>query len=330
MSRPADPTQWRELTWQRPLDPERVAGVFRQWATDHYSPTIVIETEVAATGATYRIGWPTAASGVAAGLRALGSVSLRKLTVPRGSWPAAGRLAASTRHRPLRVDDPLAAVRAILALHVRLKPHESVLVQLVLGPRRVPLAVPNQSPSSVVGSLWSVGWHGDGGLIDGEKRRALRLKVSDHGFACTIRLGVRATDRTRRTSLMLGLLAALRVSETPGLQLRLRPERPSRLVAASAPWRWPLRLGVPELVGLTGWPLGDEDLPGLPAAHPRPLPPTAGTTGTERVIAEVALPGASKPLALPVGSALQHLLVTGPTGVGKSTLLANLIIQDWD
>ena len=39
-------------------------------------------------------------------------------------------------------------------------------------------------------------------------------------------------------------------------------------------------------------------------------------------------PGVERPLALGVPDSLQHLHVLGPTGVGKSTLLLNLIVQD--
>ena len=169
---------------------------------------------------------------------------------------------------------------------------------------------------------------GNGGQIDGEKRSALRTKVADFGFACTIRLGVTAATSERRKALLLGLLAGVRVSEAPGVQLRLHREPPHRLNAATTPWLWPLRLGVPELVGLTAWPLGDDELPGQPALHPKLLPPPPGATGKSRQVADVAAPGSDATLALPVERALHHLHVIGPTGVGKSTLMANLILQD--
>jgi hypothetical protein len=242
---------------------------------------------------------------------------VRRFDGERGPVTLAGRLRATTRHRPLRLQDPESVTRALFAAGLRPQADEVLVLQVLLGPRRIPLAVPNSSPSSVVQPWWSVLWMGNGGQLDGEKRAALRTKVSDHGFACTIRLGVRAADRSRARALILGLLAAIRVAEAPGLQLRLRREPAKRLNAASAPLRWPLRLGVPELTPLTGWPLGDAELPGLAPNHPRRLPPPKGTTGTKRVFADVQMPGSDKQLALPVAQAL-----------GKSTLLASLITQD--
>lgn len=320
---------WRALHWSRPLDPVRVADCLRQWAADERSPFVVLETRLTPGGAQYLVGFASSQTeAVLTALKAVGNATLRTYEQDRVPVMTAGRIRATTRHRALRLNDPEASVRALLAPTIRLKTDELLVVQIVLGPRRVPLAVPAHSPSSTVQPWWSVAWMGDGGQIDSEKRAALRAKVSDHGFAATIRLGVSAAAPERRKALLLGLLAGVRVAEAPGLQLRLVRESTHRLNSVVRPWRWPLRLGVPELVGLSAWPLGDADLPGQPAAHPKLLPPPPGTTGKERVIADVAVPGSDEALALPIKAAVHHLHVIGPTGVGKSTLLANLIDQD--
>jgi hypothetical protein len=320
---------WRQIHWHRPLEVARVVGCLRQWAADQRSPRIVLEARADASGITYLLGVPRAALGqVSSPLHNLLGATVLKAHVEREPVAAAGRLKASTRHRPLRLDDPEAIVRAALAALTHVASGELLVLQIVLGPRRVPLAVPNQSPSSVVAPLWEVAWRGNGGQIDGEKRTALRAKVADHGFACTIRLGAAAPSADRRRALLLGLVAAVRTSEAAGAHLRLVPERPRRLNAAARPWFWPLRLGVAELAGLTAWPLGDDELPGLPALHPRRLPPAPGTTGEARVLAESTAPGTNARLVLDVRSALHHLHVVGPTGTGKSTLLGNLIGQD--
>jgi hypothetical protein len=58
------------------------------------------------------------------------------------------------------------------------------------------------------------------------------------------------------------------------------------------------------------------------------LLPVAGTTDQGRVLAKATAPGVEADLSLSARNALQHLHVLGPTGTGKSTLLANLITQD--
>jgi len=51
------------------------------------------------------------------------------------------------------------------------------------------------------------------------------------------------------------------------------------------------------------------------------------TTGT--IYAETNYPGmVGRPLALHTEDRLRHLVITGPTGTGKSTLLSRLIVQD--
>lgn len=221
-----------------------------------------------------------------------------------------------------------ATVRAVLGSLTHVRRDEQLVRQVVLGPRRIPLAVATNSPSSVVAPLWQVAWHGKGGTIDGEKRIALRNKVSEPGFACTVRLGVAAGSIARQRELLVGLTSALRTSEVAGVQLRLVSESGHKLNDARAPWLWPLRLNVVELLSVLAWPVGDGDLPGQPAAHPKLLPPAPGTTGNSRVVARATAPGIQTNLTLHARDALHHLHVLGPTGTAKSTLLINLITQD--
>lgn len=323
---------WRQVFWPRPLSEDVAVRVMNAWATDQRSPIVVLEAQSIAGAVRYRLGSPRSDVGVVkAVLTSLcPGVLLTPVKEPRLRADLAARLKVSTRHRPLRTDDLAATSRTVLAALSRTRTGESLSVQAVLGPRRIPLAVPNSSPSSTVEPWWQIAWYGNGGQLDGEKRSALRLKVSEHGFAATVRLGVHAATKRRQELLIFGLMAALRGAEAPGVQLRLHQESGERIAAGSQPWRWPLRLGVHEALALTGWPISsasDEDLPGLPAPHPRPLPPVPGTA-KGRLVAAASAPGADQELRLSVRDQLQHLHVIGPTGVGKSTLLASLALQD--
>jgi hypothetical protein len=318
---------WRQLHWHRPLDTDRVIGCLRQWGADQRSPLIALEIRASRGGLTYHLGAPApAADRVLAPLADLLTSTADDVSRPVVTTVRSVR--TTTRHRPLRTDDPETIVRAILGALGRTNRNELVILQLLLGPRRVPLAVPTQSPSSVVGTWYQVAWRGDGGTIDGEKRSALRDKVGDHGFACTLRLGVGAPTPERRRALLLDLATALRTSEAAGVHLKLRPDTPAALQGARRPWLWPLRLGVPEVVGLTGWPLGEDPLPGQPAPHPKLLPPVTPVTSGKRVIAKATAPGINANLTLDAHNATQHVWCIGPTGSGKSALLCRLIEQD--
>jgi hypothetical protein len=152
---------------------------------------VVLEARANSQGVHYLLGC-AAWSRAAVERRLTTAIPAVQLTDPaaeRAAITAAGRLKLSTRHRALRTDNPEVAVRQILGALTHAQKGELVVLQLVLGPRRIPLAVSNHSPSSIVMPWYQVAWHGNGGVVDGEKRTALRDKVGDHGFAATVRLG---------------------------------------------------------------------------------------------------------------------------------------------
>ena len=334
MTSVSSPMRWWQVVWPRPLTEDLAVRVVKGWASDQRSPLVVLEARGHAGRLTYLLGSPvTDAAVVVEALQGLcPDVVLIPLREHRPVVTTAGRVKLSTRHRAVTTTDLPGQNRGVMAALARARADEHLALQVILGPRRIPLAVPTQSPSSVVAPWYQVAWHGNGQTIDSEKRTALRTKVSEAGFACTIRLGVTAATPRRRELLLLGLMAALRASEAPGVQLRLRREAANRLTAATPPWRWPLRLGVHELLALSGWPIStpgkDDDPPGLPPSHPVLLPPIPVTGKAERVLALSTAPGPVQPLHLPIREQLKHLHVLGPTGVGKSTLLGHLALAD--
>lgn len=328
------PMVWDQVFWPRPLVEDMAARVIKGWATDQRSPVVVVEARATAGEVTYRLGAPAsdatvvreAIIGLCPGVLL---VPIKPKALPIG---VAARLKISTRHRPVGYDDLAGQSRGVLAALARARQDEQLVLQVVLGPRRIPLAIPNNSPSSMIRPWYEVAWKGNGDQIDGEKRAALRNKVQEPGFACTVRLGASAATPRRREMLVLGLMAALRGSEAPGVKIRLVRESGARLASAVQPWRWPLRLGVHEVLALSGWPISvsakDDDLPGMPAAHPKPLPPAPGTAKRGRVVARSSAPGTDVPLRLTIQDQLHHLHAIGPTGVGKSNFLGRLALQD--
>lgn len=346
MTRPDNPLCWYRVFWPRPLEEADAVRLVRGWASDQRSPQVVLEVHASAGQVSYLLGSPMSDIGVvrSALLGLCPGVQLVEANDPSADHPelvrpplgTAGSLRASTRHRALDSTDLPGRSRSVLAALSRAVKGEHVAVQVILGPRRVPLAIPNQSPSSIVMPWWQVAWYGDRGQVDPEKRAALRTKVSEHGFACLVRIGAQAATPRRREQLVLGVFSAVRGAEAPGLQLRLSREPARRIDDVIVPWRWPLRLGVHEVLAIAGWPISssrDDDLPGLPARNPRPLPPSrpsaaAPASSSARVVARSTAPGTSEPLTLSIKDQLRHLHVVGPTGVGKSTLLAKLVLQD--
>src|SRR5439155_9473809 len=132
----------------------------------------------------------------------------------------------------------------------------------------------------------------------------------------------------RQRQLLSHLLGALRTTQAPGVTIRARNERPERAETATPPWRWSMAVNLNELVALSAWPIGATS--GLPvrrlASHP--LPPSRALSRRGRILGTATWPGDERPVALSAQDSLRHLHVIGPTGVGKSTLLLNLIVQD--
>lgn len=323
---------WCELHWHRPVDAERAVQLLRRLASDGRSPRLVLEVRASAAGVRYLLAAPAAAiDEVQSLVRTL--VPGTTMTMLRASARlpvvTARQVRASTRHRSLNGAQLLPTLRAVLGALTAPKDDEGLVLQVVLGPRRIPLAVPTLSPSSTVEPWYRIAWYGHGNRLDGEKRTALRAKVAEHGFAAAVRVGVRASSPRRRQQLLLGLLAALRTAESPGLVLRLTSCAASTVSSGHFPrWWWPLRLGASEVLLLSAWPVGEDVLPGLGGIHPRRLPPAPGTTGSKRVVAVSTMPGTRTGLQLTARDALHHLHVLGPTGVGKSVLLGRLVEQD--
>jgi Type IV secretion-system coupling protein DNA-binding domain len=326
---PRPATSWLTVHWPHPLELDQVVGLLRVWAADQRSPTLILETVAEDGHVSFRLGIPRNQRGAVRSQlqHAVPGVHLSK-TSARSPINLAGRVHTSTRHRPLRTSEVEIVARTALSALVAARRNERLVLQIVLGPRRIPMAVPTNSPSSVARPWWETLWHGNGATLDGEKRTALREKVADHGFACTIRIGAAAATRDRERGLLLNLLAALRTAETGGIRLRLRHERSRQLNESRSPWIWRLRLNVQEILCMTAWPVGSEDLPGIPAKHPRLLRALPSVKAHDRVLLDSNAPGDERPLGLSAKDALHHTHLIGVTGAGKSTLILNAIIAD--
>lgn len=245
----------------------------------------------------------------------------------RQSVVTAGRLRIRPSYLPLNMENAETVSRAVLsALAVSLASGEILVMQVMLGPRVLPSVLPADLPDPSLPLLHRVlfGTRPAGT----ELRTRLRKRVEHPGFDLTIRVGVAAATRQRRASLMVGVLSGLTVSQGPGTRIRLLSERPARLNGGRRPWRWPLRLSVPELVGLLGWPLGETDLPGLPALHPKPLRAADRVHQGVRVFARSAAPEDERTLGIAAHDLTMHGIAYGPSGSGKTNALLHLILAD--
>jgi hypothetical protein len=161
-----------------------------------------------------------------------------------------------------------------------------------------------------------------------------RLKYGEPLLKLASRIAVTAASTGRAQALLRHVIGTFRVLDAQGISV-VRRALPSRLVAQRFASRavpltvWPVVVNVREAVGLLGLPVGELHLPGLLLGSSRQLPPAPSMPTRGVVIARSNYPGMhDRPLTQAAEDRLRHCHVIGPTGVGKSTLLANLVTQD--
>ncbi|SMD14470.1 type IV secretory system conjugative DNA transfer family protein [Kibdelosporangium aridum] len=317
----------------RPLDAATVSRFLARLAADRGAPRIVMEVWADESGTRHLLG--SRNTDVHPLRRMLADlIPGSALTTPnpgqrepRPAVQVAGRLHIHPPGLPLLSDTAEATSRALLsALATPMHPDESQVVQVVLGPRRAPRAVPPKAAAPDVGLLETL--TAGQRPASSETRNRMKERLSQGGFAATIRLGAASSDTDRRHRFMVGLLSSLATAQSPGVKIDLLRQHPKHLNEVRLPWRWPLHISVAELVGMLGWPLGDADLPGLPAAHPKPLRAHASVHTGPRVFAESAAPGDTRRIGIAPSDQMFHTVSYGPSGSGKTTVALNLILAD--
>ncbi|WP_052595715.1 type IV secretory system conjugative DNA transfer family protein [Luteipulveratus mongoliensis] len=218
-----------------------------------------------------------------------------------------------SRHLPLADPETSSVTRSLLGALSQVSPTELIRFQLVLGARTWPHRPPQRTDA---------------------RPADLATRHGQHGFGCAIRIAARSGTEARAKQLVGSVGAALRGLESPEMAITLGRVGTRSVATASSPFLWPLWLSVDDLVPLLAWPTSVDpkaELPGVPPRHPKLLParsvhPSEGTPfglATASVARDIRRPIAQAP-----ADALRHRHVLGPTGVGKSNLLAQMALDD--
>ena len=253
-----------------------------------------------------------------------------KLT-QRAPVGTARQLTVSHPGLTLKTETTSATIRAGLAALAAVRGEEESVVQVILGksfkPQFTPKFIPDPDESWLRLIMFGVD------EAPTETRKSIREKNEQYCFEACIRIGASGENQVSRVSRINNIFDAFRTLESAGVRAKLIPEKAPNLNFAKVPWHFPLRLSVKELTSFTLLPFGEEELPGTIGLHPRlTLPPKWYREPTNRIndrtfANSINVLGSMK-LSIDPESSLEHLIVTGPTGSGKSTMLEHLILSD--
>lgn len=248
-------------------------------------------------------------------------------------WHAA-ELRLTDAERLLATDAAADVAAGLLAVAHRVGDGEELVVQWVIGPAtlRRPIERTTTAPPR---TLWNLpDWQR--APRSAEAAQAARKKQDEPVFAVVGRIGVHGASRRRSGQLIGSVIAALGPLRAPGVGVVRRPvpglvisRRISHRSLAGAVSRMtPL-----ELAAVLGWPIGNPDVPGVRYQAAPLLPLDRRAISRRSDARRLGVPMGDQRsddagVALGITDALRHLHLLGPSGVGKSTVMAHLILAD--
>jgi hypothetical protein len=323
---------WREVHWPRPLPVAPLLGLLTRLASDQQRGPLVWEARAEGGQIRYLLGGDERDLRETTRLLPLfvPGASVTMLTTPRADVERCGRLRIRQRALSLNLEATDQMLQALLGALASANVGGDVLViQVILGRAALPEAVPQDIEDPTM-SVWDKIVYGSR-PASGELRSRMRSKLDQYRFHAVVRIGVSAAHPARRIIFVQRVLAAFRQLQSGGARVDLVSDRPAAVDEARLPMWLPLRLTPGEALAFLAWPHGDDDLPGIPALHPRPIAPPSGyIEATNRAFAMTTAPGPRRLIGIAPDDAVRHTHILGPTGVGKSTLMQHLIKADID
>ena len=257
----------------------------------------------------------------------------RKLT---HQWNDIVEVGMTNPLRPLRIPEFKSLAAALLAAVQGLDQDEAIVTQWVITPAKTGgvkegftgyVEKDNIKFKDVV-----LGFGGVMPEASTQEVQERKAKFEETNVQAIGRVAAASSNPNRSKQLVNRVIIALQ--STRSNSTNFEPKRPifgdlsDDIKGAGTPDKYPAQLNVLELSGVIGWPIGRPHVAGLPQGSSRHLPATESIPRDGRIIGMSNFPGNERPVAIGRLESLKHLHVMGPTGVGKTTLLANLVAQD--
>lgn len=326
-----DSLSWREVVWQRPYEQDKVHELLAHLAVLTPRGAVIFESRSHGGFVKHYIGADsTYISKIENTIKIHGDIRTypveNYIRIPVNT---ARQLTVSHPGLSLNTEVTSSTIRAGLAALAAVRGEEESVVQIVLGgsfkPKTTARNLPNPHESWLKTILQGVE---DAPL---ETRNSIKEKNSQHCFEACIRIGVSGERQTGRLN---AIVSAFRTLESAGVHVKTIAEKSENLNSVKVPWHFPLRLSIKELTAFTLLPFGEEELPGTSGLHPRlTLPPKWYQEPTNRIhdrtfANSTEILGSSSKLSISPQDSLEHTILLGPTGAGKSTAMLSLILAD--
>ncbi len=308
------------LTFPRSVEPGQIVAALRsiQGLLPRFpdrlvvTRTVTLEVSADASGIVHCLGVPRGTADLVLGQLAAAIPGLRAVPVERDgdSRPDLARELHAAGSGVLRTETTAESNAALLATLQPLDPEEAIVVQWAISPTE-------PVPSWLV-RLRNVR----------DEQKASATESAEPVLRAVCRIGVVGP---RPHILLARVLGAVHRADTAERRL-LRRALPSAWVGgwvarASASVLSSSTLAADELAAVVGVPVGGPQLPGLRYVGSRTLPPAPEVCERGRVLGDAVATG--RPVALDPDESRKGLLVTAPTGAGKSTVLERLCAADF-
>ena len=327
---PVDLGHKQVLAWVQSLSGLLVAGPGRLLGVRH----CVLELSATDRGLQYRLAAPTPYADYLANQLRTHLPGIRVtpyLDDALPHWMLAVELGTRHHNQTLHVPDAAAVSTSLLAGLRDIRRSECCLLQWVVTPALYERPPPAQGYSRNSPRLF-----GKTTLVlpqpAADRLLDRREKLADANCQAVLRIGIAAGTEARARQLLGGMRSVFGSVRSLDNSFQSRPVRASvvrrHIATRHAPLLYPAQLTASELTALLGWPIGSPVVAGLPQAKSRHLPATETIPRSGRVVAVSNFPGSERPLALSPADSCKHVHVCGPTGTGKTVLLAGMAEQD--